>query len=241
MLLAFMYHGIGRGKHANSFDRLQLHLSHLKKRYPIVLPGDPLIRGKLSVCLTFDDATFDFYHYIFPLLKQLQIRALLGVPVQYILDSTTVSSQDRLNVPYTLAMQEGVFEKKAPFCTWEELHEMVTSGLVEVASHSYTHANLTFRFVDLHKEIVQSKEILETNLMQGVSSFIYPFGKFTSALHEYICQNYLWAFRIGSRLNWGWGNGKKPLCRVIGDNMTYARALTSPWQLTKYLCKNLID
>ncbi|MCC5831488.1 MAG: polysaccharide deacetylase family protein [Chlamydiales bacterium] len=240
MLLAFMYHRVGFGKHANTEEMLRSHFIFLKEHFPIVLPGDPLQKRKLSVCLTFDDASFDFYHFVFPLLKELNIRALLGIPARYILDSTTLSAEERLSVPYTLAMQDGFFDQKAPFCTWEELNEMVQSGLVEAASHSFMHCNLTFDFVDLNREVVVSKQIIESNLLQPVSSFIYPFGKMNLSLHEYVSQHYPYAFRIGSSLNRGWGKGKKPISRVIGDHMKGRASLLSYMNLAKYALKALV-
>ncbi len=239
-----MYHRAELGprlnKHANSEDMLREHLTILKERYAIVLPGDLLNKRKLSVCLTFDDATFDFYRYIFPILKELQIRVLLGVPVRYILDTTRLCPEERLSVPYTLMMQDGFFDQKAPFCTWEELDEMISSGFVEVASHSYSHCNLTFDFVDLNREVVLSKEILENKLAQPVSSFIYPFGKTTFALQELIAEHYPYAFRIGSALNFSWGNRKKALSRVPADNLAYSEAPFSYTNLAKAFLKALI-
>jgi peptidoglycan/xylan/chitin deacetylase (PgdA/CDA1 family) len=240
MLLAFMYHRVGAGKHANSEEMLRSHLTFLKERFPIVLPGDPLLKRRLSVCLTFDDASFDFYHYVFPILKELNIKALLGIPARYILDSTTLPPEERLSVPYTLAMQDGFFDQKAPFCTWDELEEMIQSGHVEAASHSFMHCNLTFDFVDLNREVVTSKQIIEENLSQPVSSFIYPFGRVNLGLHEYVAEHYPFAFRIGSTLNWGWGNGKKPISRVIGDQMKGHASLLSYANLAKYTVKALI-
>lgn len=241
MLLALMYHRAERGpridKYANSQEMLREHLLFLKEHYPLALPQDPLPKRKLSVCITFDDATFDFYHYIFPILKELQIRVLLGVPVQYILDSTTLEPQERLSVPYSLMMQDGFYDQKAPFCTWKELEEMVCSGLVEAASHSYSHCNLTFNFVDLNREVVLSKQIIEQKLSQPVSSFIYPFGKSTVALHEYVAQHYPYAFRIGSALNFGWGDGKKPLNRLSADNLSHTAAPFSFFSLSKAFVK----
>jgi len=235
-----MYHRIGTGKHANSEKMLRAHLTFLKEHHPILLPGDPIPKRKCALCLTFDDATFDFYHFVFPLLKELNIRVLLGIPTLYIVDSTTLTPGERLSVPYTLAMQEGFFDKKAPFCTWEELDKMVQSGLVEVASHSHMHCNLTFDFVDLNRELVTSKQIIETNLSQPVSSFIYPFGKMNLRLHEQVAEHYPYAFRIGSALNWGWGNGKKPLSRIIGDQMTSPSSLLSYGNRARYAFKSLI-
>lgn len=241
MLLALMYHRVGTGKHANSEEMLRAHLTHLAKTHPIVLPGDPLPKRQLSVCLTFDDASYDFYHTIYPILQELNIRALLGVPARYILESTTVDSKERLSVPYTMAMQDGFFDQKAPFCTWEELNEMVKSGHVEVASHSYMHCNLTFDFVDLQREVVLSKQIIEERLHQPVSSFIYPFGRANVAVQEFVAEHYPYAFRIGSALNFGWGTGKKALSRVIADHMPTPTSLLSTFNRMKYTTKALVS
>lgn len=241
MILTLMYHRVGLGKHANAQEVLREHFLFLKERYSLVLPGDTLAPRTLSVCLTFDDATFDFYHHVFPLLKELKIRVLLGVPVHYIMHSTKLLSEERLSVPYTLMMQEGFYDQKIPFCTWEELHEMVDSGCVEVASHSYLHCNLTFDFVDLNREVVHSKNLIEQNLAQPVSSFIYPFGKVTPALQEYVSYHYPYAFRIGSALNFGWGNGKKPLSRMPADNLPSLAAPFSRFKIAQAFVKALIQ
>ncbi|MEZ5315338.1 MAG: polysaccharide deacetylase family protein [Chlamydiales bacterium] len=238
MLLAFMYHRVGQGKHTNAKETLRAHLVFLKEHYPIVLPGDPLQKGKLSICLTFDDAFFDFYYFIFPILKELNIRSLIGIPVRYILNSTVLSPEERLSVPYPLAMQDGFFDKKAPFCTWAELNEMVQSGLVEAASHSFMHGNLTFNFIDLNQEIVLSKQIIETRLSQPVNSFIYPFGRTNPTLHKYVSKHYPYAFRIGSSLNWGWGKGKQPIKRIPADRIMDLNTLLKPRRLVRYFLKN---
>jgi len=239
MLLSIMYHRVGKGKHANSLAAFRKHLSFFKENYPLVLPGDPLQPKKLSLCLTFDDATYDFYHFIFPLLKEFRIRAVLGVPVHYILERSDLPPSGRLEIPYSLMMQEGIFETKAPFCTWEELKEMVESGFVEVASHSLLHCNLTFNFVNLRQEVVQSKERLEEKLTQAVSTFIYPFGRVTPRVHEYVRGHYSYAFRIGSAINFGWGQGKQPLSRICGDQIEDPVALLSPLRLCRFIANRL--
>jgi len=240
-----MYHRAEKGpridKYANSQEMLYEHFLFLREHYSIVLPGDPLPKKKLSVCLTFDDATFDFYHYIFPVLKELKIRVLLGITARYILDFTYLQAEERLSVPYSLMMQDGFYDRKVPFCTWQELEEMVCSGLVEVASHSYSHCNLTFNFVDLNREIVHSKEMIESKLGTPVSSFIYPFGKMTLALHAYVARHYPYAFRIGSALNFGWGRGEKPLSRISADNLSHSAAPLSFFNLTKAFAKAILS
>ncbi|MCP5469583.1 MAG: polysaccharide deacetylase family protein [Chlamydiales bacterium] len=237
MLLTLLYHRVGPGKYSNMFEMLEQNFVHIAKRYPSVLPGDPL--DKISVCLTFDDASYDFYHYVFPLLKKYNLRALLGVATHYILDTTKVSAEERLSVPYTMAMQDGFYDQKAPFCTWKEINEMVESGHVEVASHSHKHCNLTFPFVDLHREVLESKEILEANVPQAVSSFIYPFGKVNPRIHQYVSTHYPYTFRIGNGMNRSW-HAKTPLLRVVADNMSSPTAIFSLGKRWQYRLKAFV-
>ncbi|MCB1181625.1 MAG: polysaccharide deacetylase family protein [Chlamydiia bacterium] len=218
MLIVLLYHRVGAGKHANTLEMLTTHLEYIKENYLTVLPGDPLTK-RTSICLTFDDASYDFYHFIFPLLQKLNLRALLAVPVQYILEKTTVAAEIRLKIPYYIAMQNGVFETKAPFCTWVELEEMVNSGLVEVASHSMSHPNLTYPHLNLPFELLESKRILENRLPQTISSFVYPFGKANGKIHKEVLKHYPFAFRIGSALNYSWDCSLKPLSRLLGDHL----------------------
>lgn len=239
MLLIFLYHRIGTGKHSNSYQMLFDHFTYLKEHYSVVLPGDPLEKGKISVCLTFDDATFDFYHYVYPLLKKMQLRALLGIPVRYILEKTSLTPEERLSIPYPLMMQDGFFDQKAPFCTWQELREMVESGYVEAASHSFSHGNLTFPFINLEKEVITSKKILEDHLPQPISSFIYPFGRCNPQVHKYVSKFYPYVFRIGSAGNTQW-NGKNPLTRIPADQLVSPYCLTSPFKILRYRLKQLL-
>lgn len=238
MLAILMYHRIGSGKHTNSLSLLKEHLELLKNRFPIVLPGENV--DKLSVLLTFDDASYDFYHYVFPLLKELGLRALLGVPTHYIVEKTSLPPEIRLSVPYTMLMQEEIAREKVPFCTWEELSTMVKSGLVEVASHSHLHPNLTFPFVDLEREVVLSKKILEERLPQAVTSFIYPFGKSDERVETFVSKHYRYTYRIGSALNFGWGKGSIPLARIPADHLKDPRDPLTYKNMLQYFLKAIL-
>lgn len=241
MLIATMYHRIGEGKHANSKEMLTEHLQYIKDNYPIVLPGDPLPRYQTAVCLTFDDATFDFYHAIFPLLQKLNIRALLAVPVQYIVEKTTLSPKERLSVSYTLSMQEEIYQTKVPFCTFEELREMCLSGHVEIASHSYSHANLTYPHLDLSQEIEKSKSILEKHLPQAISTFVYPFGRTSGSVHAKVKEFYPYAFRIGSHANFSWNSTQRPLSRIPADTLTTPEGPFHKRKKLKYFLKSFLS
>lgn len=220
VLLALLYHRINNIKHSNNLEMFQSHIRLLAGRYPIALPGDPLVPGKLTVCLTFDDAFCDFHLYVFPLLSELRIKALLAVPVKYIVEDTMADAASRLQVPYGDAMKEGVYQERVPFCTWTEISEMVKSGLVEVASHSYSHVDITRRNVDLDLEIARSKAVIEDRLGRKVSTFVYPFGKVDRTVHPLVQRHYTFSMRIGSALNKDWQNANGMIYRVSGDSLT---------------------
>lgn len=235
-MLTLLYHKVGTGKFSNTLAMLEKNFEWISSRFTTILPGDPTRGG---ICLTFDDASYDFYYYVFPLLKRYQMRALLGVATRYILEKSDLPSEERLSVPYSLAMQDGIFETKAPFCTWHELNEMIESSLVQVASHSHMHANLTFPFVDLNREVIQSKEILESKLPQAVTSFIYPFGRVNERVHRFVATHYSFAFRIGNGSNRSWYS-KKPLLRICADNMKSPTEIFSAANRWKYALKSLL-
>lgn len=212
-----MYHKVGKGKHSTPWPTLKQHLTYIAENYPVVLPGDRLLSKKLSVCISFDDAYFDFYHYIFPLLQELKIRALLAVPTKYIIDSTSIPHQTRLEVPYYKAMTENTYSEKAPFCTWQELKEMSSSGLVELASHTHSHINLAE--VAPEKEFSLSKKIIEEKTQQPVSTIVYPFGRVNKTAIKLAEKHYMFGIRIGSALNDDWNDRPYSLCRIIADNL----------------------
>lgn len=213
MLLVLMSHRI------SNVEMFHAHMGYISQNYPVLIPDDALPPGKLSICLTFDDAYFDFYHKVFPVLSKLQIKAVVGVPAKYIIEKTSVKSEIRLNVPYDETMKDDVFYEKAPFCTWQELREMADSGLVKVASHSNSHVNLINNNVDLTDEIVQSKQIIEQRLSQKIDTFIYPFGKVNRKVHHFASGHYKYLMRIGSALNRDWHNSNNMIYRVNGDNL----------------------
>lgn len=217
MLLVLMYHRINRP------DIFYSHLKHLSQNYPVVLPGDALLSNKMSICLSFDDAYYDFYHFVFPVLVRLNIRAIVGVPVKYIVEKTSLDSSIRLSVPYDKAMADNTYLTKVPFCTWKELKEMAESGLVKIASHSYSHINLTDEKADLTNEIAASKETIESRLSHRVDTFIYPFGKTNKKVHSFASKYYKYIMRIGSALNKNWHNSTGMIYRVNADEIIGAK------------------
>ncbi len=239
MLLVFMYHRISQTRFANDIQAFAAHLDYLSRHYSIVLPGDALNQGQLSVCLTFDDAYYDFYHYVFPLLKQLQIPAVLAVPVKYISEHSDHSTAQRLAASSMNSVDDTGYENHEAFCTWSELQEMADSNLVKIASHSYTHPNLIETGVDLAHEIIESKHYLQQRLQQDIDTFVYPYGKMNQPVHQLVSAHYQYGMRIGSALNRNWSEKQGLIYRIDADHFWPHGIQWSSKHTAKYLIKYL--
>lgn len=207
MLISLLYHKIKK----QNEKKIEKDFLFLSKKYKILFPKETLSKSKLNICITFDDAYFDFYYIIFPILKKFKIKALLSVPSKYILNKTNIDPQIRLNVKNPFLNY-----KKAPFCTFYELKKMQDSGYVEIANHSYSHSNL-IHSRDLEKEILFSKKILEKNLNKEISTFVYPFGKFNKKVHLFVKKSHKYIMRIGSSLNFSFNNFNNLTYRIVAD------------------------
>ncbi|MCX8031543.1 MAG: polysaccharide deacetylase family protein [Thermodesulfovibrionales bacterium] len=233
MLLILMYHRIVP-------DTFTFFVEQLLENYPIVLPGDHLPKGKLSICLTFDDAYYDFYYYVYPFLKQKKIKALLGIPVNFIINKTNLEPKTRLNVSINDIMKTNVHKEKVPFCTWEEIKEMINSGYVRVASHTKNHIDLSQDNCDLNEEIIQSKDIIEKITSQKVDTFIFPYGKFSNKSLSFTKKHYKYLMRIGSALNRDWNNKNNILYRINGEKLNNINHLKKS-HLFQYYLKYLLN
>mgnify|MGYP001109808257 CR=1 FL=1 len=218
MLLILMYHKISESSEPDRLPAFREHLIDLKKRFAIVTPGDPTPSGKLAICLTFDDAYYDFYHHVYPLLKELDLKAVLAIPTAYIVENTEVNSDERLAVPYPDGLSTyASVQQHAPFCTWAELREMVNSKRVYPASHSHTHANLCDATTHLQAEISDAKALLEAQLHTPIDTFVYPYGRMNAAVHKAVREQHRFGLRIGAGLNMDWDAPKGLLYRVNAD------------------------
>lgn len=215
-VITLMFHRINDVSQGYYPQQFAQYLAYLVQHFPIVVPGEKLPNAPLAICLTFDDAYFDFYHDVYPLLKKHRVKAILAVPVQYIVQDTKVHVKDRLHVPYEHGM-DPAYQEKTPFCTWKELKEMSESNQVIMASHSFSHANLACKQTDLSKEIVFSQQILQEKLGIPIKNFVYPYGRMSKTAHQKVCQTYEYGIRIGSALNLGWDKSRHFVYRINAD------------------------
>lgn len=240
MLPAIMYHHINSDDLplSNTDGMMEEHLQLIAERFTTVFPGDELT-GK-SICLTFDDGYYDFYHYVFPLLQKYNLKAVLAVPSAYILEDTDLPPERRLSLRHHEIYQEENYLSLAPFCTYTELREMIQSRHVTVASHSMNHVNLSDAEVDLEQEIFSSKVVLEKNLGYRVESFVLPYGKYNDAVIELAKEHYSYVFRIGNALNPSWDGIGGLLYRIKGDALQTPDELFKPLKQLGFWFKTMI-
>lgn len=113
------------------------------------------------VVLTFDDGYRDFYDQAWPVLRQFGLKASTAVI------TNAVDKGDRGDVQYM---------------NWNMIKELDKSGMVEIASHTQSHPDLSRtapgpRWLELAK----SKEIIEQQIGHPCTSFVYPSGKYDGA------------------------------------------------------------
>ena len=102
-----------------------------------------------AILLTFDDGFESVYTKVFPLLKQFNYPAVIAIV------------GDWIQTPQNQPVQFGdIRVPRSAFVNWDEIREMVGSGLIEVASHTY----------GLHRGIVTNPQ---GNLMPAAVSRLY--------------------------------------------------------------------
>jgi len=208
-----MYHHVGSDRCSNDLEMLEKHLAYISKNYTTLFPTFDKI-PKNSICLVFDDGYYDFYKFIYPLLKKYNLKALLAVTPKYILDDTDKDDTLRLGVEHNDLFKEYT---NATFCTYKELQEMQQSGHVQIVSHSYSHKNLLEDDANIEEELLKSKEIIEQKLGNKVESFVYPFGKYDQKVLDETMKHYKYSFRIGNAVNKDFHGINGVVYRIDGD------------------------
>ena len=208
-----MYHHVGSDRCSNDLEVFEQHLEYISKNFIPLFPTFEELPKK-AICLVFDDGYYDFYKFIYPLLKKYNLRALLAVTPKFILDDTDKDDVTRLGFEHNDLFKE---YENATFCTYKELTEMHKSGYVQVVSHSYSHKNLLENNVDLKEELLKSKEMIEQKLDTKVESFVYPFGKYNQEILDETMKHYKYSFRIGNALNKDFHGINGVIYRIDGD------------------------
>ena len=126
-----------------------------------------------SVAITFDDGYADNLLAALPILQRYKARATIYV---------VVDRHDRDWSTYKKAHHNSGELAQEPKLTDVQVQQLVESGLIEIGSHTLTHANLS-RLDDQTRrhELTESRHALQQLTGQPIESFAYPFGIYGEA------------------------------------------------------------
>jgi peptidoglycan/xylan/chitin deacetylase (PgdA/CDA1 family) len=141
--------------------------------------------------VTFDDA-FASITRALPTLRRLGIPCTVFVCTDFAADGAA------LTIP---ELQSRSRNDELRTLTWSELAELVETGLVEVGSHSKSHAHLpALSDQALREELAGSRAAIEENLGRPAHYLAYPFGEEDGRVRREVeRQGYLAAFGAPGR------------------------------------------
>lgn len=121
-----------------------------------------------TVAITFDDGYLDNLENAYPVLEKYQAKATIYV---------VVDRHDRDWSTYKKAHHNSGELAREPKLNDQQVQFLSQSGVIEIGSHTLTHANLDkLDAVAGLSELVDSKQLLEQLTGKSVNSFAYPFG-----------------------------------------------------------------
>jgi hypothetical protein len=84
-------------------------------------------------------------------------------------------SNTRYYIPFIISLHTGARRGEILALTWDELAEMLSSGLLTVGSHTQSHPMLTkIPTEEVRQELLESKNLIEQHLSISVNHFSYP-------------------------------------------------------------------
>jgi peptidoglycan/xylan/chitin deacetylase (PgdA/CDA1 family) len=138
--------------------------------------GQPVNRK--AFVLTFDDGYEDFYTHVFPLLRNLNLPAILFVTTGFV----------ETGIPYPILHHDSPDARPV---NWDMLGEMVGSGLVTVGAHTHTHPIMTkIPETQVEEELAKPLEIFRKRLGINVQHFAYPKALWNPKVEVLVAQHY---------------------------------------------------
>jgi len=133
-----------------------------------MMRGRGSLEGPRNVVITVDDGHRSVYSELFPLIQ-------------------------RYRIPVTLFIYPSAISHASYALTWEQLHTMQKSGLVDIESHTYWHPNFNRERARLSPEAYQkfvafqlerSKSVLEEKFGIKVMMLAWPYGIYDAELEK---------------------------------------------------------
>jgi peptidoglycan/xylan/chitin deacetylase (PgdA/CDA1 family) len=192
-------------------DKFREQMAFIKESGIPVVPLDEVLEWKRGVhnipeecfVITIDDGWAGVYEHAFPILKEF-------------------------GFPFTIYLYKNYVNTGGRSMTWDQIREMMESGLCTVGSHSVSHASMTSKrgrsdeaYQEwLVQELAESKEFLESNLGVEVNSFAYPYGNYNTHIrdlgHELGYETLVTV--NGSKVRWDTTNGDLGRFIIHGNN-----------------------
>jgi len=178
-----MYHHVMEAKQAEAIGATNLNVPPekfreqmdylLQKGYQVIsleemyeglknkeIPVKPIV-------LTFDDGYRDFYDYVYPILREKNLKATVFIISQFV-------GGER-------------------YLTWSQIQEMSKSGLVSVGNHTLNHPYLTsLRIEEIRNQIISANNIISEKVGQRIRFFAYPYGAVNSLIEEVLKEGDFW-------------------------------------------------
>ncbi len=196
-LPVIMYHAIMEdksrvGKYVITPELFESDLKYLKENgYTPILMDDLIkytedffaILPEKPILITFDDGYYSNYFYAFPLLKKYNMKAVISILGKY---SNEMPASEKQNPRYS-------------HVSWDQMREMVDSGLVEIQNHTYNMHTRTSARVGAKKnkneslseyervlanDVLKLQDLIYQNLGYTPTTFAYPFGEYTDSADE---------------------------------------------------------
>jgi O-antigen biosynthesis protein len=126
------------------------------------------------VLITFDDGLHDFITGALPILQKYKFPATLYVTTGHV--GRTAS--------WLACLDEG----DRPMMNWQDIRHASSCG-IEIGAHTQNHPNLDLLpYAKATAEIAGSKQAIEDNLDNSVTSFAYPHGYSTKPIRAFLKQ-----------------------------------------------------
>jgi peptidoglycan/xylan/chitin deacetylase (PgdA/CDA1 family) len=124
-----------------------------------------------SAVITFDDGYHNVYRNAWPILKSLNIPATIFIVTGHIGRKEPFPFDSWANLHHDAAASEVWSPLR-----WEECSEMEDSGLVDIGSHSHSHADFRRNPDDFADDLRKSLAMLDQRLAPLDRPFAFPFG-----------------------------------------------------------------
>jgi len=201
-----MYHHVNPGGNFINVtpQRFESHMEYLSRHGFTTLDTaefmDILNARKMPpekpVVITFDDGWLDNWLFAFPVLKRYGFKAVIFVITGLVPEKGRRRKADEGTAsalpPHDQCkkiVEEGLAVDV--MMSWEEIREMVSSGLVDIQSHTRTHRRYDKLYNDraermdiVKEELRISKETIEEKLCRQCHAICWPFGIYDESYVE---------------------------------------------------------